>query len=83
MKTSLAEPAVARADQAQPVTDWLGQRAARFERDVLSQPGRMYRAARCLAADRAAAEDLVKETVARAYAALGQVEPGATMTADG
>ena len=30
MKTSLAEPAVARADQAQPVTDWLGQRAARL-----------------------------------------------------
>ena len=24
MKTSLAEPTVARADQAQPVTDWLG-----------------------------------------------------------
>jgi len=59
------------------------QRAARFERDVLSQPGRMYRAARCLAADRAAAEDLAEETVARACAALGQVELGATVTADG
>lgn len=80
MTTNLAGTRVARADQTELVADWPGQRAARFERDVLPHLDRVYHAARCMAADRAAAEDLAEETFARAYAAFGQVEPGTNVT---
>ena len=81
MQTSPTGPVVAQAGPARPVTDGLTQRAARFEREVLPHLDQVYRAARCLAAGQAAAEDLAGQTFARAYAAFGQVEPGSNVTA--
>lgn len=80
MTTNLAGTRVARADQTELVADCPGQRAARFERDVLPHLDRVYHAARCMAADRGAAEDLAEETFARACAAFGEVEPGTNVT---
>src|SRR6516162_1397017 len=80
MQTSLTR---ARGGPGGPGTAGHGratQRAARFERDVLTHLDQVYRAARCLAAGQAAAEDLAGQTFARAYAAFGQVEPGSNVT---
>src|SRR5262249_26964142 len=67
--------------EAAPVMDSQGQRAARFEREVLPHLDRVYCAVLCLADDQAQAGELVQETFARAYAALGQMPPETDMTA--
>jgi RNA polymerase sigma-70 factor (ECF subfamily) len=67
--------------EAAPVMDSQGQRAARFEREVLPHLDRVYCAALCLADDQAQTGELVQETFARAYAAFGQMPPETDMTA--
>ncbi len=56
-------------------------RDARFERDVLPVMGQLYPAALRMTRNASDAEDLVQETVARAYAALHQFRPGTNMRA--
>jgi RNA polymerase sigma-70 factor, ECF subfamily len=56
-----------------------GERAdrdERFNRDVVPAQGQLYRAALRLTRNHADAEDLVQETITRAYAALHQLRPG-------
>ena len=73
---------MARADkETEQVTDWPGQREARFERDVLPHLDRVYCAALRIAGDQADAQDLVQETFASAHAAFGQTEPGTNVKA--
>jgi RNA polymerase sigma-70 factor (ECF subfamily) len=56
-------------------------RDARFERDVVPVMGMLYPAALRMTRNISDAEDLVQETVARAYAALHQFRPGTNMRA--
>ena len=58
-----------------------GQRAAWFERDALPHLAQLYPAALRLTRNRADAEDLVQDTFTRAYASLGQFEPGTNLRA--
>jgi RNA polymerase sigma-70 factor (ECF subfamily) len=48
------------------------QRPALFEREAVPYLGKMYLAALRLTRNRADAEDLVQETLAKAYASFGQ-----------
>jgi RNA polymerase sigma-70 factor (ECF subfamily) len=82
MRPDHAGAVMARADEGtEQVTDWPGQRAAWFERDVMPHLDRVYCAALRIAGDQADAEDLVQETFASAHAAFGQTEPGTNVTA--
>ena len=58
-----------------------GQRAARFERDVLPHLDRMYSAALRMTRDPADAEDLVQETFAKAYTLFHRTDPGGNLKA--
>jgi RNA polymerase sigma-70 factor (ECF subfamily) len=53
----------------------------RFERDVLPFTGQLQRAALGMTRDRCDAEDLVQDTLARAYAAFHQFTPGTNLRA--
>jgi RNA polymerase sigma-70 factor, ECF subfamily len=53
----------------------------RFERDVLPFATQLYPAALGMTRDRCDAEDLVQETLARAYAAFRQFRPGTNLRA--
>jgi RNA polymerase sigma-70 factor (ECF subfamily) len=67
--------------EAGPVTETPGQRAARFERDALPYLDQLYPAALRMTRQPADAEDLVQETFTRAYASFGQFEPGTNLKA--
>jgi RNA polymerase sigma-70 factor (ECF subfamily) len=67
--------------QPGPATETPGQRAARFELDVLPYLEQMYPAALRMTHNPADAEDLIQETFARAYASFGQFEPGTNLKA--
>ena len=54
---------------------------ARFEREVLPYRGRLYSAARRMTRNSADAEDLVQETLARAYRSFHQFHQGTNMHA--
>lgn len=54
----------------------MGRRAQAFERTAIVHTRDLLRFARRLAPDAAAAEDLVQETLLRAWRAFGQFEPG-------
>jgi RNA polymerase sigma-70 factor, ECF subfamily len=56
-------------------------RKADFERDVLPVMGQLYPAAFRMTKNSSDAEDLVQETVAKAYAAFHQFRPGTNMRA--
>src|SRR5450759_2976671 len=53
----------------------------RFERDVLPFLGHLHRAAVGMTSNRCDAEDLVQDTLARAYAAFHQFTPGTNLRA--
>src|ERR1700759_1599924 len=54
---------------------------ARFERDVVPQLGQLYPAALRMTRNPADAEDLVQDTLAKAYTAFGQYTPGTNLRA--
>lgn len=56
-------------------------RAARFERDVVPVLGLLYATALRMTRNPSDAEDLVQETLARAYAAFDQFRPGTNLRA--
>ena len=64
-----------------PVPETLGQRSARFERDVLPFLDQLYAAAMRMTRHPADAEDLVQETFARAYASFHQFQQGTNLKA--
>lgn len=72
-------PAV--AEEADPGSDTLRQRSARFERDVLPYLDQLYAAAVRMARNRADAEDLVQDTFATAYASGHLFQPGTNLRA--
>src|SRR5215469_9655469 len=67
--------------EADPVTETYGQRAARFERDALPYLDRLYPAALRMTRQPADADDLIQETFTRAYASFDQFEPGTNLKA--
>jgi RNA polymerase sigma-70 factor, ECF subfamily len=82
MTTNCAGTTSARLrNEADPVTETPGQRAARFERDALPYLARLYPAALRMTRNPADAEDLVQETFTRAYASFAQFEPGTNLKA--
>ncbi len=56
-------------------------RDVQFERDIVPQIGNLYPAALRMTRNHSDAEDLVQETVAKAYSALHQFTPGTNMRA--
>ncbi len=56
-------------------------RAARFERDVVPYLGQLHAAALRMTRNRSDAEDLVQETLIKAYAAFHQFQPGTNLRA--
>jgi RNA polymerase sigma-70 factor, ECF subfamily len=62
-----------------PVTQTVGWRSARFERDVLPYLARVYSTAQWLTDSPADAEDLVENTFANANVLLHQVRPGTSL----
>jgi RNA polymerase sigma-70 factor, ECF subfamily len=56
-------------------------RDTRFERDVLPYLSQLYPAALRMTRNPADAEDLLQETMARAYSAFGQFSPGTNLRA--
>jgi RNA polymerase sigma-70 factor, ECF subfamily len=56
-------------------------RHERFERDVVPFAGQLYRAALRMTGNRTDAEDLVQETLAKAYTAFHQFRPGTNLKA--
>jgi RNA polymerase sigma-70 factor, ECF subfamily len=67
--------------QADNLKQLLPDRDARFERDVVPVMGQLYPAALRMTRNPSDAEDLVQETVAKAYAALHQFKPGTNLRA--
>jgi RNA polymerase sigma-70 factor (ECF subfamily) len=67
--------------EADPVTETHGQRAARFERDALPYLDHLYPAALRMTRQPADADDLIQETFTRAYASFDQFEPGTNLKA--
>jgi RNA polymerase sigma factor (sigma-70 family) len=63
------------AAQAAPVGETAAGRSARFERDALPLPGRVYAAALRLTGNRADADDLVQDAYVKAYASFHQFRP--------
>ena len=61
--------------------DQMSDRDARFEQDVLPFAGQLYPAALRMTSNASDAEDLVQETLAKAYAALHQFRPGTNLRA--
>jgi RNA polymerase sigma-70 factor, ECF subfamily len=59
----------------------LPDRDARFERDVVPYMGQLYPAALRMTRNPSDAEDLVQETVTKAYAAFHQFKPGTNLRA--
>jgi RNA polymerase sigma-70 factor (ECF subfamily) len=59
----------------------LPDRDERFERDVVPVMGQLYPAALRMTRNASDAEDLVQETVAKAYAAFHQFKPGTNLRA--
>ncbi|MGW0159736.1 sigma-70 family RNA polymerase sigma factor [Mycobacterium sp. NPDC003323] len=57
------------------------ERTARFERDVIPLLDTLFGAAMRMTRHRADAEDLVQETMVRAYASFGTFEPGTNLKA--
>jgi RNA polymerase sigma-70 factor, ECF subfamily len=83
-----AEAAAARHDQAQLATaaeprqlPSMPNRDALFELDVMPFAGQLYPAALRMTRHPSDAEDLVQETLAKAYAALHQFKPGTNLRA--
>jgi RNA polymerase sigma-70 factor, ECF subfamily len=83
-----AEAAQARQDQAQLAgpaeprqLPSMPDRNAAFERDVMPFLGQLYPAALRMTRNPSDAEDLVQETLAKAYAALHQFKPGTNLRA--
>jgi RNA polymerase sigma-70 factor (ECF subfamily) len=74
-----ASPAI--PDEAGPVPETLEQRRSRFERDVLPYLDQLYAGAMRMTRNRADAEDLVQETVAKAYASFHQFQDGTNLKA--
>ncbi len=72
---------VRRRQEADPVTETPGQRAARFERDALPYLAQLYPTALRMTHNPADADDLVQETFTRAYASFGRFEPGTNLKA--
>jgi RNA polymerase sigma-70 factor (ECF subfamily) len=80
MTSSPAAPAV-RAPDPGRAAETPRQRTARFERDALPYRGELYGAALRMTRNRADAEDLVQDTLIRAYAAFARFEPGTNLRA--
>jgi RNA polymerase sigma-70 factor, ECF subfamily len=64
-----------------PPTETRAQRTARFERDALPYLEQLHATAMRMTRHSADAEDLVQETLARAYASFGQFRPRTNMRA--
>jgi RNA polymerase sigma-70 factor (ECF subfamily) len=80
MTSSPAAPAV-RAPEPGRAAETPRQRTARFERDAVPYRGELYGAALRMTRNRADAEDLVQDTLIRAYAAFARFEPGTNLRA--
>jgi RNA polymerase sigma-70 factor (ECF subfamily) len=63
------------------MSNWTDDTAARFVRDVLPLVDQLYRAARRYTRNSADAEDLVQETIAKAYAGFHRFEDGSNIKA--
>ncbi len=61
--------------------DHMPDRDARFEQDVVPFLGQLYRAALRMTGNASDAEDLVQETLAKAYVAFHQFSPGSNLRA--
>src|SRR6202050_3604481 len=61
--------------------DLTPDRKARFEQDVVPFMGQLYPAALRMTKNPSDAEDLVQETIAKAYAAFHQFRPGTNLRA--
>ncbi len=61
--------------------DLTPDRKARFEQDVVPFMGQLYPAALRMTKNSSDAEDLVQETIAKAYAAFHQFRPGTNLRA--
>jgi len=61
--------------------DLTPERKARFEQDVVPFMGQLYPAALRMTKNASDAEDLVQETIAKAYAAFHQFRPGTNLRA--
>src|SRR5262249_4301380 len=68
-------------EQVGPVSETAGQRSARFERDALPYLDQVYAAAMRMTRNPADAEDLVQETIAKAYASFHQFREGTNLKA--
>lgn len=66
-----------RAPQVEPAAE----RAARFETEALAHVDQLYSAALRMTRNPADAEDLVQETIAKAFAAFHQYKPGTNLKA--
>lgn len=62
-------------------TETTAERAARFERDAMPMVDQLYAAALRMARNPADAEDLVQETVLKAYSSFGSFTPGTNLKA--
>jgi len=81
MTANFARSTPVRRPEADPVTETLKQRAARFERDALPYLDQLSHTALRMTRHPADADDLVQETFTRAYASFGQFEPGTNLKA--
>ena len=77
----LDEPTAATPEAVDVTTETPEERAARFERDAMPMVDQLYAAALRMTRNPADAEDLVQETVLKAYSSFASFTPGTNLKA--